>query len=306
MPLFIFLNFTFSERKFSMIAGKFFAEKTLWQTHLERVAHGGGHIPEFLHKAVKQGSVDPFDTHYTNFKKKNLRFRGKTFTNFEALKRHRFLNSPSIYKYEQEVKTEIWRLMEMGALRQVSEEEALADDSCLNPLQWERQQRANGKVKCRLILHSKTNTLYTRPRFSMADIAVECHTISRYDSLVKVDEADAFYQFGVTTRASKLLRCFLDLPGSSPIYLEFRVLTMGLAASPYLVHLSNRFLVESYTIATGLYGECFLDDIWTQNARGSIHFDDYCGDLGIIFKGEKKEVGSQVTLLGIEIKGSFV
>ena len=285
-----------------MEAGKFFSKKLEWTKHLDTVGGNGGHIPDFLHKAVKSGKIDPFDARYTNHKRKNLRFRGKNFLNFEALKAHQFPNSSSIYAYAGEVKKEIARMRNMGALREISKEQAHSDDSCINPLQWERQHRANGKIKCRLILHSKANTLYTRPRFSMADIGVECHNISRFESLVKVDECDAFYQFGVTDKAAKSLRCVLDLPGSKPIYLEFTVLTMGLASSPYLVHLSNRFLVESYVISTGLYGECFLDDIWTEERRGVLHFDQFCEDLDIYFKGEKKEVGAQLTLLGIEIK----
>ena len=283
------------------VSGEYFKNNVEWKRHLDRVTGAGGHVPNFLYKAIENKAVDPFDSEYTNFKKTNLCFRGQTFNNFTELAAFQFKNSPSIYEFATDVKAEFVRLVNMRAIKLVSREVALAPDSIISPLQWVRQCKPDGSVKSRLILHSKANTLYTRPRFSLCEIGTEVHCVAKFQGLVKVDEKDCYYQFGVIEDAKKLLRFKLDLPGEPIVYGEWQCLVMGLSSSPFIVHLSNRFLVESYSILTGLYGDCFIDDIWTEFRPNFIHFDRFCENLGIVFKESKKEVGAQISLLGIDL-----
>ena len=112
---------------------------------------------------------------------------------------------------------------------------------------------------------------------------------------------DYFYQLGVPASASKRLRFRFVLLDGKSLYFEFMVLVMGLSGSPFCSQMSNRTLMEAYTLKYGVYGDVYLDDSWTNFVEGVPHFDQFCKPFNVYFKDSKKEVGSVITLLGIEL-----
>ena len=281
--------------------GGFLKEKNLWQNHIDLVRERGGHVPTFVHQAISNGGIDPFAKEFTNLKRRHVKFRGRFYENFEDLARADLKNSTSIYEHKEEVLAEVDRLASRGGIRFISKQEAFSTGSIINPIQWHRSHRSDGKVKCRFIIHGKVNPYYSRPKFSMAEISDEVHIIAKFDKLVVNDNEDAFYQVKVTSSASKWLRFKLDFEGEPIRYAEMLVLGMGLSSSPYCVQSLNRLLIEAYTFTYNVYAEVFIDDSWSSTKPGVPHFDAFCQPLGIKFKSSKKRIGSQLVILGVSI-----
>ena len=281
--------------------GQFFTQKEIWNSLIDLVRSRGGHVPTFIQQAVTNTGVDPHHPDFTNLKRRNIKFRGRFFDDYDSLVAADIPNSPSIAEFESDVKVEIWRLVSRGAVRFISEAEALSTGSIINPLQWERCHKADGSIKSRLIIHGKLNCFYSRPRFSLADIGDECQVMAKFSELVVTDQEDCFYQMPVVEHARKKLRFKVQFEGEEVLYGEFLVLGMGLSGSPFCVQSANRLLVEAYSIKYDVYAEVYIDDIWSSTKSGVPHFDDFTRPLGVRFKDSKKSIGSQLTILGIKI-----
>ena len=173
--------------------GKFFVQKDIWQQHINLVRDRGGHVPTFVNQAVVNAGIDPFHKDFTNLKRRNVKFRGRVYETFDQIANAQIKNSPTIYEFKDEVLMEINRLETRRGIRFISEREATAVGSIVSPIQWHRAHRSDGKLKCRFIIHCKLNPFYSRPRFSLADIADEVHVIAKFEELVVADNEDAFY-----------------------------------------------------------------------------------------------------------------
>ena len=296
----IFRNYL-SNEKMTFPFGKFFANKSKWQQIIDDVRSQGGYVPSFIAQAIPNGAVDPFHQDFTNLKRKNIRFRGRTYSDFDRLAEAEIKNSPTIYEFKSEVETELARLDSRGGIRFISEREARSPGSIINPIQWERSPKADGTWKKRFIIHSKANCFYSRPRFSLTDISEEIHVLAKFTELVVCDNSDCFYQIKVTEAASRWLRFKVDFPGEPVRFAEMLVLGMGVSGSPYIVQSANKLLVEAYSFKYGVYCEVYIDDTWSSTKAGVPHFDHFCAPLGIHFKSSKKVQGSNLTILGVTI-----
>ena len=175
-----------------MFFGQILANKEKWSTAVAELKKSGVFVPPFLSRAISSGYFDVFSKEWTNFNARNLHFRGEVFNNLQDLENKFIPNSPSIEENLVDAYAEVSRMKEGRAINQISSEEAFSPESVLSPILWVSKVRADGTRKSRLVFHSKFNCLYSKPKLSMPDIAEECHVVSEFGELVKVDMQDCY------------------------------------------------------------------------------------------------------------------
>ena len=172
--------------------GRILSNKEKWTEATARLKASGIFVPPFLLKAINSGFFDVFSKDWTNFNSKNLKFRGDRFSSLGELEAKKYFNSPSIRNNIVDVYKEIVRLRTRKAIRQVSHEEALSPETTFSPILWVSKTKPDGSIKSRLVFHSKYNCLYSKPKLSMPDIAEECHIVSDFEEIIKVDMEDCY------------------------------------------------------------------------------------------------------------------
>ena len=107
-----------------------------------------------------------------------------------------------------------------------------------------------------------------------------------------------FYQYYIDDESAMKLRFSVEWDDGLKFY-ECRCLAMGMSASSFLVQSLNEVLVNCFMLKFDCYCRVFCDDFW-HSSKASTHFDHFASEYGLVFKSEKKESGSVITILGIK------
>ena len=281
-------------------AGEFYKNKQKWQQAIHETKETGGFVPRFLEEAVDRGGVNVRHRDFTNNNAKNVIFRGHNFGSHKALMQKEFRNSSSISKNIEEVGMEIQLLLDSGAIEEVSEEEAKSPGSLVSPILWITQMKPDGTKKCRLIHHDMWNYQYSRPKFTLTDIAAELDILAEFLEIEKHDLEKAFYQVSVTPESSKTLRFKIRLHGRTKFY-QWKVLCMGISSAPFIVQSSGWLLTETFGRNFKVYISLFIDDFCLEvdNGDNRPNFVAWASTFGLRFKISKSERGSSITILGV-------
>ena len=171
-------------------AGQALANKELWLDACAELSSHGISFPSFIPHAVRSGKINVFNRNWTNNNPSNVIFRGRRYASIDQLLRAKLSNGVSVYQNLSSLKTEIQRLLRLGAIRSITPVEAHVKGSVINPIQFFEKLKSDGTKKVRLIVHSKMNATFTKPQLKMPLIAKELNLIAKEDEIIKVDQSD--------------------------------------------------------------------------------------------------------------------
>ena len=282
-----------------MIAGKALSNTQKWLEATSSLTAAGVELASFIIPAIRVGTINAFHSSWTNMNPRSCFFRGRSYDSLADLLSADIKNGSSIDEYPEEVKAEIGRLLALGAVVEVSRSDALGPGSVINPIQLNLKEIPNAKPKRRLILHAKMNVTYSRPTLKMPEISGELDTIANLPGIAKVDQSDAYYQYGLDRWSSRFLRFGLIWDGRMR-YFEMSTLVMGGSCSSYVVQKLNEVITQAFTIKYKKYANCYSDDFWSDSSAPE-HLDTFAAEFGLFFKKDKKFVGKVVPILGIQV-----
>lgn len=284
-------------------AGDIFANRKLWIEELEKHRANGFDVPPYFLKMVRAGEIDVMDSNWTLRKPSNIKFQKKHWGSWAGLAAADIPNSPTVDLHRNEVGAEICHLLRIGAIEEIDQTLAVESGSIVSPILWLRDLRDDGSVKCRLIHHSKINIFYSRPKFKMASIEREMYKLADLPGIRKCDLDSCFYQFPIGCSSQKLLR-FKFYDGKRTRFFQWKVLSQGFSASPFIVNGLMRLITEIYGYKFGVHCSVYTDDFW-HSQFCETPFDTFGAQFGLKFKAEKTIEGPLVVLLGIELNFTF-
>ena len=174
-------------------AGRALSNTALWLDTCAFLTSEGIPVPSFISQSIHEGKINIFHKDWTNSNPSNLLFRGRRYNSLNHLLQAEVANGATISKNFPKVEAEIDRLISFGAVRKISHEDAKAEGSVINPIQLVTKIKPDGSEKVRLIIHSKMNVTFSKPKLRMPQINNELNYMANEEGLVKVDQSDCFY-----------------------------------------------------------------------------------------------------------------
>ena len=273
-------------------AGALFKNKEPWQNLIKQMASVGAGVPDILIKTVDRGAVDMLDPIFFDKKRTDLKFCGRSFTNFDAMAGVKFNNYSGVREFKPRLRKDLDYYCEVGVLKEVSAAEAAAMNLTCSPINYLWNE---DKQKSRLIYHWCYNAFYTRPKIYLETPLNYLFELRKAKKLLTNDLTKCFYQFKTVEENRRYLGFVFE-----GRYFTWSVVPMGCSQSVYIVQTINKTACRYYSLTTGLFANVFVDD-FASVPGNEVFLDEILGRLGYQFKNSKRELGEIVEFCGFEI-----
>ena len=260
----------------------------MWSQMLADLEQQGIEVKDFLKRAVKNEAFDLLDAEFFDSKRKNLKFRGKYFSNFEAFRGESFDNYKGCDDFEELLAADLKKFQLAGVVKEVKKEECFV----ISPLNYIYDEDA---CKGRLIFHFALNGFYSKPNLYLESPLDYLYELRRANWMEKFDLKKAYFQFLVLVSNRK----YLSFSFKGRFY-QFLVLPMGCSQSAYIVQNTNKTSGRYFTLKTGQFNNVFLDDflVIPSEKDNAPKLDNFLRKMGYIFSEEKRESGAELEYCG--------
>ena len=265
----------------------------IWVTSVEYLRNKGVYYDNWVTRAVTRGCVTLTDSFYYSKQREFYVFNKKKYKTFREIdeKYPRGKNYVGITQYPDEAASLISKQLDQQIIRVLTPNELLDTDRVFNPI------NVVYSGKPRLIIHTKINSCYTRPKVTLPKITNSTDLLREAHSAFVHDLKSSYYQILLDPASRKVCSFFHDgvgyeclcLPfGSSPAVLISQTL-LGIPAQ--IIRVRDQRVVFH-----------FIDDYFLRNIDPE-EDDVLKPELAVhgLVLSDKSQRGSQVEFLGLDL-----
>ena len=172
----------------------------IWVTSLEYLRSKGIYYADWVNRAVRNQKVSLLENHYYSSTREFYVFNKHKFKSFEELdqKYPKGRNYQGVVQYSEEVAGLICTQLRQQVIRKLSKNEIMDPDRIWNPI----NVVISGKP--RLIVHTKINSKYTRPKITLPKIVDSTRLLQEAVGADVHDLKSSYYQIALDEQSRKV------------------------------------------------------------------------------------------------------